>query len=199
MDATADAPSFRIRQLLEHDELSVKLALRNIGTSLASFARRCLDAGADGIFLSVRDDWVEAGTPQPGRYQQLVRDQDLQILDAAKSAAFNMLHVCGKAVNFREFAEYPVHAINWADRAAGPSIADVKDWVKPAICGGVDNLTTLPNGTPADVEREVADALRQAAGRPIMICPGCTYDPGRVPKDNLMAMSRAAHAASYSA
>jgi uroporphyrinogen decarboxylase len=108
-----------------------------------------------------------------------------------------MLHVCGRAVDFRAFAKYPVHVINWADRSAGPSIAEVKDWLKPAICGGIDNLATLPNGTPEDCEKEVADALRQAGDRPIMIAPGCTYDPNRVSKANLQAICRAVRRSEY--
>jgi uroporphyrinogen decarboxylase len=94
-------------------------------------------------------------------------------------------------VNFRAFAEYPVHAINWADRASGPAIADAVGWLRPAICAGVDNLGTLITGTPEQCEHEVRDALRQAGARPIMIGPGCTYDPTRVPHANLLAMCRA--------
>jgi hypothetical protein len=113
----------------------------------------CLQAGADGIFLSVRDDWVEVGRrpPAPSLYEQLVRQTDLEILSAASVARFNIVHACGRPINFRAFAEYPAAILNWADRAAGPSIADVLDWVRPAICGGVDNLGTLVSGTPRDV------------------------------------------------
>jgi hypothetical protein len=35
-------------------------------------------------------------------------------------------------------------------------------------------------------------APRQAGERPIMISPGCTFDPARVPADNLKAMVQAA-------
>jgi uroporphyrinogen decarboxylase len=95
-------------------------------------------------------------------------------------------------VDFRSFGSYPVHAINWADRAAGPSIAQLRDWLRPALCAGVDNLSTLPNGTPKDVAGQVADAIAQAGDRPIIIAPGCTYDPARVPHANLQAMCTAA-------
>jgi hypothetical protein len=88
--------------------------------------------------------------------------------------------------------EVRLHLIDRADRAAGPSIAEVKDWVQPAICGGVDNLSTLPNGTPDACRAEVRDARRQAAGRPIIIAPGCTYDPRLVPPQNLRAVCDAA-------
>jgi uroporphyrinogen decarboxylase len=193
LDGAADGPSREIRKWAGQDGPAVQGALARIGASLANFARHCLQAGADGVFLSVRDDWVRDGAAGAAGgtgdlYEQMVRPTDLAILHAAAAGRFNMLHVCGKAVDFRGFADYPVQAVNWADRAAGPSIAEVRDWLKPAICAGVDNLTTLPEGTPEDCAAQVAEALRQAAGRPMIIAPGCTYDPARVPRANLKAL-----------
>jgi uroporphyrinogen decarboxylase len=187
-----DEPSRMIRGWYAKDPGALTAAMRTIASSLSGFAGRCIDAGADGVFLSVRDDWVDGSGDQAGLYDRLVRPADLEILAGAAGARFNMLHVCGKALDFRRFAGYPVHALNWADRAAGPALAGVCRWAKPAICGGVDNLTTLPDGSPADCEREVADALAQAGDCPIMIAPGCTYDPALVPPENLEAVCRAA-------
>ena len=120
-----------------------------------------------------------------------MRPGDLAILDAVRSGTFNMLHVCGKAVHFKRFAEYPVQVINWADRSAGPPIAEVAGWVRPAICAGVDNLGAMVHGTPDDCAQQVLDALRQAAARPIVISPGCTFDPDAVPEANLRAILHA--------
>jgi uroporphyrinogen decarboxylase len=189
--AAHDAPSLRIKEMFKQDEHAVRDALGRIGQSLANFARRCIEAGADGIFLSVRDDWV-AESDMADLYERLVCPSDLQILAAASDGQFNILHVCGRAIDFRAFAAYPVQVLNWADRCAGPGIAQVKDWLGPAICCGVDNLNTLPLGSTGDVEREVVEALRQAGDRPMMISPGCTFDPARVPADNLKAMVQAA-------
>ena len=83
-----------------------------------------------------------------------------------------------------------MQAINWADRDAGPAIADVAGWVRPALCAGLDHLHTMVSGSPDDCVRQVADAVRQAGGRPIMIAPGCTFDPA-VPRENLHAIRRA--------
>ncbi len=174
------------------DPIAITNALNHIASSLAKFSKRCVEAGADGIYLSVRDDWVESAD-DPGLYDQLVRATDLAILQSAKAARFHLLHVCGKPLDLRRFGEYPVHAINWADRAAGPSIESAKSWLKPAICCGIDNLSTLPNGTAHDVEQQIQDALSQADDRPIMISPGCTYDPSRVPPKNLKAISSFIH------
>ncbi len=181
-----------VSNLLELNREGVGKTLKTIGKTLAEFTRACIKAGADGIFLSVRDDWVDTERNGVGTYDELVASVDRMILEAAADGRFNMLHVCGKALNFKRFAGYPnVHVINWADRAAGPSIAEVRDWVKPAISGGVDNLGSLPTGTPEDVAGEVRDALAQAGSRPIMISPGCTYDPAKVAEENLAAMVRA--------
>ncbi len=185
-------PDQRLAEFLARDRTAVAMAVDAIAASQANFAARCIDAGADGIFLSVRDDWVDTPANGEETYDELVRLGDGQILAAAKDARLNMLHVCGVAKNFDAFADYGVHAINWADRAAGPAIKDVIDRVKPAVCGGVDNLETLPDKTPADVENEVADALHQAGDRPIMISAGCTYAPDRVPEENLLAIVAAA-------
>ena len=182
----------RVSELLAEDRGAVASALDTIAASLANFARRCIEAGADGIFLSVRDDWVNTQANGLDTYRELVRRGDAEILTAAGEGRFNCLHVCGVPQDFDSFANYPIHAINWADRAAGPSIAEVIDRIKPAVCGGVDNLSTLPDGSPAAVASEVDDALRQAGGRPIMLSGGCTYDPDLVPASNLAAIVHAA-------
>jgi len=178
--------------LLKEDRSAVKAALEAIGQTLAAFARECITAGAWGIFLSVRDDWVDRHQNGPGTYDEMVKATDLRILAGAAGAPFNVLHVCGRPMDFRRFADYPVAMLNWADRAAGPSIAYARDRVTPAIAGGVDNLKTMPEGTPQDCAREVRDALRQAKDRPITIAPGCTYDPDAVPDENLHAIVSAA-------
>jgi uroporphyrinogen decarboxylase len=190
-----DARDDTITSMLKEDRQAVRAALDTIAESLANFAQCCLAAGANGVFLSVRDDWVNRPANGPGTYDEMVRSTDLKILAAASAGTFNMLHTCGRPQNFVAFAEYPVQVINWADRTAGPSIAYARDRVKPAIAGGVDNLKTLPQGTPEDCAHEVRDALRQAKGRPIMIAPGCTFDPMAVPPQNLAAVAEAAKAA----
>jgi uroporphyrinogen decarboxylase len=181
-----------ISALLKEDRAAVAGAIGVIAESLANFARECIKAGANGVFLSVRDDWVDRPENGDGTYDEMVRPADVKVLDGAAAGTFNMLHVCGKAVNFEAFARYPVQVLNWADRAAGPSIAYARDRAKPALCGGVDNLKELPEGTPAQVAEQVRDAIRQAQYRPILITPGCTYDPARVPEQNLRAMVNAA-------
>lgn len=196
LDTAEDEPSRRIFELYQQDAGLVREALMQIARNLAGFAEACIEAGADGIYLSVRDDWIEHLWPDRGMYERLVEPADRVVLAGAARGWFNLLHVCGRPRRLRRFAKYPhVQVINWADRYAGPAISEVRGWMKPAICGGVDNLRTLPEGTPEECQQQVRDALEQAAGRPILIAPGCTYDPQRVPAENLHAVVRAAHGA----
>ncbi|HID21864.1 MAG TPA: hypothetical protein EYP14_05615, partial [Planctomycetaceae bacterium] len=174
-------------------------ALAVIADSTANFVRQCVSAGADGIFLSVRDDWVGDEQTGPELYDRWVKPGDGTVLAGAQAGRFNLLHICGKARRFDRFTEYPVHVLNWADRYAGPSIAEVVGRVRPAICAGLNNLGTMVYGTPEDCVREVADALQQAGERPIMLSPGCTYDPAAVPEENLQAIRRAVAAANSQA
>ncbi|HQE29862.1 MAG TPA: uroporphyrinogen decarboxylase family protein, partial [Phycisphaerae bacterium] len=181
-----------ITALLRQDRQAVRAALQAIGETLADTARQCILAGADGVFLSVRDDWVNRPANGPDTYDELLRDIDLAILAAASAGTFNFVHACGRPQNFAAFADYPAQVINWADRSGGPSIAYARDRVRPAIAAGVDNLRTLPQGTPEACAAEVHDALRQAQTRPIIIAAGCTFDPQAVPPENLHAVVAAA-------
>ena len=191
LESAADPRDAAMTRLLREAPAALARALDVVAESTANFVGRCLAAGADGIYLSVRDDWVDTPENGQGTYDRLVRPGDLKILDAARQGTFNILHICGKAVDFARFAGYPAHVINWADRSAGPAIAEVANWVRPAICAGVDNLGTMVTGSPDDCARQVADAIHQAGTRPIMISPGCTFDPAAVPAENLRAVRRA--------
>ncbi|MEE9296914.1 MAG: uroporphyrinogen decarboxylase family protein [Phycisphaerae bacterium] len=186
-----DPRTVHVAQFAAQDRAAVAAALAVIGESLANFAAQCIEAGADGIFLSVRDDWLESVGDGPGTYDELVRSTDAAILAGASQGRFNLLHVCGKAVNFAAFAEYPVHAINWADRTAGPQIGEVVQTLTPAPCGGLNHLAILPGASVQSCVEEVHDAVAQAGDRPIIIAPGCTFDPTRVPPANLAAVRRA--------
>jgi uroporphyrinogen decarboxylase len=202
LDRGADPRDAAMTRFLLESPQALARALDVIAESSANFVRHCLQAGADGIFLSVRDDWVDTADNGMETYDRLVRPTDLRILAGAAQGTFNMLHVCGKAVRFERFIEYPVHLINWADRYAGPTIAEVvarTTPVKPgtpALCAGLDNLGTLAHGTPQECAAQAVDAIQQAGSRPIMIAPGCTFDPALVPTENLLAVRQMLETAS---
>ncbi|MFH1419627.1 MAG: hypothetical protein ABII12_15230 [Planctomycetota bacterium] len=215
---------------LEQDRSAIRGALDAIAATLANFARACIEAGADGIYLATRDDWVDtsanrdavgdaagdaqwgavgdlvgdarcapSGGENLGVYDALVAETDRRILRVASDGWFNWLHLCGKPLRFtRHLAEPNLHVVHWADRVTGPPIAEARTTIEsvgsPAsrsplvIAAGVDNLQTLPTGSANYVAAEVRDAKQAAAGHPLIIAPGCTYDPETVPAENIRAM-----------
>jgi len=189
-----DAHDIRLSELLHEAPTAVARALEVIAESLANFVQHALKAGADGVFLSVRDDWVDTDQNGEGVYDRVVQPGDRRILAAASAGHCNMVHACGKPREFGRFAHYPAHAINWADRSVGPALGDVVDWLGPVPCAGLDHLGTMAHGSAQDCARQVADAVEQAGDRPFMLAPGCTYDPQAVPRANLDAIRAAVEA-----
>ena len=188
LDSGEDPRDILMSRFLRDAPEALERALAVITESSVNFTRHCLSAGADGIYFSVRDDWVDTPANGSGIYDRLVKNTDLAVLHAAGSGTFNILHVCGKALDFRRFAGYPVQVLSWADRYAGPTIGEVVGWARPALCAGLDNLGTMVKGSPEDCAGQVADALQQAGSRPIIVAPGCTFDPDSVPAANLHAI-----------
>jgi uroporphyrinogen decarboxylase len=69
----ADAPDPRdvvLSQFLHEAPTALTRALAVIAESLANFVRHALAAGADGVFLSVRDDWVDTPANGAGTYDR---------------------------------------------------------------------------------------------------------------------------------
>ena len=103
--------------------------------TLAAYAAACLDAGADGLFYATNVARADGlGAAECRRFQ---RPFDLRVLDAVARAPFNVLHVCGPAVHFDEFADYPVTAFSWALAAGNPTLAEGHRRTGRAVMGGL--------------------------------------------------------------
>ncbi|MBU0640709.1 MAG: hypothetical protein KKB50_17740 [Planctomycetes bacterium] len=209
MEVLSDPRNALLTQWLRADRAAVEAALQTIEQTAIKFARLCIEAGADGIYLATRDDWIdtpahrealatsagESGSP----YDELVLDSDRAIFAGASAGWFNVLHLCGRPVRFdRHLPDPNIHVVHWADRESGPDIATARRLVmdavpdvhgtRPALAGGVSNLKTLPYGKPVEVVAEVCDAIAAAAGYPLLITPGCTYDPDAISDENVLTM-----------
>ena len=145
-------------------------ALEPIADTLADYARECLRAGASGLFF--------ASTKAVRGHEERARPYDLRVLEAVRDAPFNVLHVCGEGVRLEEFADYPVHAVNWDVLAPGnPSLAEGKQVVPFAVAGALAEAGTLSTGTPEEVTRLVRDAIESTGGRRMIVAPGCSAKP----------------------
>jgi uroporphyrinogen decarboxylase len=177
---------------LRREPERVERALQALTETCAAFAQAAIDEGADGIFLSTAAASFESMSEE--EYRRFGRPYDLAVLKAASGGWFNVLHLHGRHPMFAQVADYPVQAINWHDRAAGPSLAEAARLSPRALVGGVEQYELLHFGTPGEVEAQVHDAIAQTGGRRLIVAAGCTF-PLTVPEGNLLAARRAVETA----
>src|SRR5262249_57200631 len=120
----------------------------------------CLGEGARGI-----SSWVRAPSPalhrgaeSPGFGEPHARG----ILEAVREPSrLTVLHCHGERLMFARLAALPADVWNWDDRRAGPSLAEGKALVSGAVQGGLNQWTTLQDGSAPAAHAEAQDALEQ--------------------------------------
>jgi len=167
-------------------------ALDVIAETLAGYAAASLAAGADGLFYATNVATEALLTAAECRRFQ--RPYDLRVLRAVASAPFNLLHVCGDAVRFDEFTDYPVTAFSWAaTMTRNPSLADGHRRTGRAVVGGLPAKPFIKTMTSAAVAEGTRSAVREMNGRWLLLGPDCSIDPDT--PEALMHAARTALAA----
>jgi uroporphyrinogen decarboxylase len=151
---------------------ALKAGLEAIAEDTRRFVGASLDAGADGIFFATQaathdllteDEHRQLGVPYDLRVVELVRDR----------TPFVVLHAHGSSLMFDQLLGYDVQALNWHDRAVGPSIAEMRRRFQGLLMGGLDEWGTMIDGPPKRIRTEIEDAIRQAEGQPLCVTAGC--------------------------
>ena len=150
-------------------------ALRAIAETLAAYARACVEAGADGLFYATNIARADSLTVEECRRFQ--RPHDLRILAAVETAPFNLLHVCGPAVHFDEFADYPVAAFSWALGGGNPSLADVHRRTGRAVVGGLPAKPEIASMSAEQLAVRARSAVDEMRGRALLLGPDCSINP----------------------
>ena len=162
--------------------------LRTITDTFAGFAARCIEAGADGIFLATTHVATRANFT-PEQYEEFGRPYDLEVLAAVQDAPLNLLHVCKAQALVRELADYPAAMLNWdTAEPSNPGLADLAQLLEcggspypprgsgKALVGGLNRrLFTEPGGREA-LLCQAAAAREAMAGRPFVLGSTCTID-----------------------
>lgn len=181
-----------LKQLVTEDPAAVHTGLAAITRTLIGYARASLAAGASGIFLATLE-WGSRDVVNEEFYREFGRPYDLQILYAVREAPFNVMHVCREHNMMSLFLDYPVAALNWANRGAGnPSLREVLSTTQRAVMGGVDEHR-IAEAKPEEVEREAEAAIAETGGRRLLLTAGCAVPPA-TPLANRRALMQAATA-----
>lgn len=180
-DATFDGITAHLRE----DPGSTCRGLNAIAESLAEFSRDCIEAGAAGIFFSANGG--EHGRFSPDEFRDLIEASDRLVLEAAREAGgeFNLLHVCGAGQRLQSYADYPVHAVNWAPQMDNPTLAEGRKIFRQAIVGGMVQAGVLATGPRPMIEDEARRALAEAGARHFMLSAGCAV-AGDVPAEHFV-------------
>jgi len=153
----------------EHPE-DLEVALAIVNENLTRYAQAALERGAAGIFLSVPAS-EESVTRE--EYEHFMRPYDLALLEALRGRGeLHVLHAHGDRLHLDPLLDYPVHAISWADRDAGPSLAALRARTGLALMGGLGHAN-FPYISAAAVRAEVREAVAQAGREKLFLAPGC--------------------------
>ena len=182
----------RFRDLATAAPTSAHAALAAATETLAGYARACIDDGAAGIFFAPLV-WASHDTCDDGFYGEFGRSYDLEVLDAASGAPFNILHVCRNHNMLNALLDYPVAAFNWADRGDGnPTLRDVKARTPKAVMGGIDQVH-LHHMSTDEIAEQALDAVR--VGRGLLLTAGCGIQPDTSAANRAAVASAARRAA----
>ncbi|MGA2255501.1 MAG: uroporphyrinogen decarboxylase family protein [Thermoguttaceae bacterium] len=151
---------------------AVHAGLAIIAETTRRFVIEALTRGADGLFFASQT--ANDGYLTRAEYAEFAKKYDLAVLEAVEGRSwFNILHLHGEKIMFDAVLDYPVQALNYHDREAGPSLAEMRKRTKKCLVGGIGHNTTLVHGTQAEVDAQVRDAWRQVNRRGLILGPGC--------------------------
>ena len=161
---------------LKENPQAVTGALEAITETILAFMDACFREGCEGIFYSVQAASTALHTEE--EYLRFGEPYDRRILEAVRGRSrLTILHGHGERLMFERLAALPADVWNWDDRRAGPSLADGQARVPGAVCGGLDQWTTLKDGPPERAEAEARDAIAQTGGRGLIVSAGCVLLP----------------------
>jgi uroporphyrinogen decarboxylase len=159
-----------IDALMREHPRELDAALAVVNENLIRYARASVERGAAGIFLSVP---ATEETLTAEQYERFMRPFDLALLEAVRSRGeCHILHAHGARLYFDRLLDYPVHALSWADRSGGPSLAEARGRTPLALVGGIEQ-DRFPQASAAEVRAEVRRAVAEAGREKLLVAPGC--------------------------
>jgi len=158
-----------IAHLRLHPEAVMK-GLATIAETTRRFVEACLDTGIDGIFYAIQH--AQASLLTLEEYQTFGQPHDQKTLEPAQELWCNLLHLHGHDVYFSLLSSFHFPIVNWHDRETYPTLSEAQGLFSGVTCGGM-RQDTLVYGSPAEVQKEAADAIQQTNGKRFMLGTGC--------------------------
>jgi uroporphyrinogen decarboxylase len=161
--------------LMRSAPTAVESALDAVAETLRAFAHACLDAGADGLFYAT--NLATRSLTTAAECRRFQRPYDRRVLAAVERAPFNLLHVCGEAAHFDEFADYPVTAFSWATVPGNPTLSEGHRKTGRAVVGGFPGKPDIAGFTGTALAARARSAIAEMRGRWLLLGPDCSINP----------------------
>ncbi|MCX7919908.1 MAG: hypothetical protein N3A72_09965 [bacterium] len=171
-------------RIFEHQRTApkkLKYGLEVITESFYNYISVAINSGLSGIFLSIGGASFDLMSEK--EYCVFGKPYDLEVLNAASSAPFNVLHIHGKNIMFDLVKEYPVHALNWSHRHTAPSLKEARNKYSGCILGGIDELNT-DSVRPPEIREQVFQTIKDLGKKGVILGPGCAI-PTNTPPANI--------------
>jgi len=161
--------------LMRSAPTAVERALDVVAETLRTYAGLCMDAGADGLFYAT--NLATRSLTTAAECRRFQRPYDLRVLAAVERAPFNLLHVCGEAARFDEFADYPVTAFSWATVPGNPTLAEGHRKTGRAVVGGFPGKPDIAGFTAPALAARARSAIAEMRRRWLLLGPDCSINP----------------------
>lgn len=163
-----------IIHLMENEPDATLSALDVIAGNLIAYAKRSLEIGSAGIFLS-----IPAGSELISRehFLTFVKPFARKLLEAVSGiGAMNTAHIHGDEIYLEDCSDLPAHVFNWWDRGpTGPSLSAVKGRIKGCVMGGIDH-GILSRSTRAFIKNHVREGREEGGKDRFFLAGGCSID-----------------------
>jgi uroporphyrinogen decarboxylase len=174
---------------LHKDPQTVFKALEVITRTTIAFIERARDYGIAGIFYAVQHASYRFFDYEG--YARFGEPYDRRILNVVRDLWLNVLHLHGTDLIFDFAPRFDVQVVNWHDRETGPSLAEARQMLDVAVCGGLSRWDSMVLGDPEKVDREAQIAIRSLdGGIGLILGTGCVV-PILAPRANLVAARNA--------
>ncbi|WP_319411948.1 uroporphyrinogen decarboxylase family protein [uncultured Cohaesibacter sp.] len=178
MTTAAKLSGNRIReQLKDRDNAPlIHQALARIAATTQKTIAAAMEAGATGVFFAHQDTSRDLFSYDD--FSEFVEPYDHEALLGAARAPFNILHIHGSSIRFKELLDYPVQAFNWHAWETTPSSSAGMLSSKRCVLSGIDRRSITENDIDA-LKSQVDASLAAADGLgDFILTPSCIVRAG---------------------
>jgi len=175
--------------LMEEEPGALLEALSVVTDNVIAYAKKSLEAGSAGIFLSVL-----ASSDQMSRENFLKFEKPfaMKVFEAVKDLGImNTAHIHGHNIYTDDILDFPVSILSWEDRVSGnPSLSEMKDKFKGSVMGGIDN-TIMTRKTAEYLMKNTREGIKMGGDSRFFLANGCSI-PGWMDPDSITAIVNSA-------